>query len=72
MRELSVKECSEQCPSLMFDCKSTAELTPLEEIIGQDRAVRALQYGLRMRDSGFNIFISGVPEIGRASCRERV
>ncbi|QLH74682.1 MAG: AAA family ATPase [Methanomassiliicoccales archaeon] len=65
MRELSVKECSEQCPSLMFDCKSTAELTPLEEIIGQDRAVRALQYGLRMRDSGFNIFISGVPGTGR-------
>ncbi|MCE5295636.1 MAG: AAA family ATPase [Euryarchaeota archaeon] len=65
MKELSVKECSEQCPHLMFDCKSTADLTPLEEIIGQDRAVRALKYGLKMRDGGFNIFISGVPGTGR-------
>jgi len=65
VKELSAQECSERCPYVMFDCKSSADLPPLEGIIGQDRAVRALQYGLKMKDSGFNIFISGVPGTGR-------
>jgi len=47
------------------ECRSTAELTPLKEIIGQDRAVRALQFGLNIQDKGFNIYISGIPGTGR-------
>ncbi|OPY34184.1 MAG: Archaeal Lon protease [Methanomassiliicoccales archaeon PtaU1.Bin124] len=65
MRELTLDECKNQCPDFIFDCKSSAELTPLERIIGQDRAVQAMQYGLRIKDSGFNVFIAGEPGTGR-------
>ena len=44
--ELSAEQARRTCQDVTFDCKSTAELTPLEQIIGQDRAVRALQFGL--------------------------
>jgi lon-related putative ATP-dependent protease len=48
-----------------FDCDSTSQLSPLETIVGQDRAVRALQFGLRIDNKGFNIFVSGIPGTGR-------
>jgi len=46
-------------------CKTTQELAPLLEIIGQERAVRALKFGLGIRDQGFNIYVAGYPGTGR-------
>ena len=65
VHELSYKECRKFCPAISFDCKSTKDLTPLTEIIGQERAVRALQFGLKIKDKGFNVFVSGMPGTGR-------
>jgi lon-related putative ATP-dependent protease len=65
MRELSVEECRNFCKDFSFDCESTAELEPLREIIGQERAVRSLRFGLGIRERGFNIFASGMPGTGR-------
>ncbi len=48
-----------------FSFKTTAELAPLEEIIGQERAVRAMDFGLHMEDRGYNIFVTGVPGTGK-------
>lgn len=48
-----------------LDCSTTEELEPLHQIIGQDRAVKALQFGLKMRDGGFNIYVSGQSGTGR-------
>ncbi len=64
-KELKFDQARNFCPELDFKCKSTAELEPLKEIIGQDRAVKALQFGLRIRDKGFNIYVSGAPGTGR-------
>lgn len=36
-----------------------------ESIIGQKRAVSALQFGLEIRNSGFNIYVAGPPGIGK-------
>mgnify|MGYP001113214079 CR=1 FL=1 len=44
---------------------TTKDLTPLKEIIGQDRAVRALKFGLNIENDGFNIFVSGYSGTGR-------
>jgi lon-related putative ATP-dependent protease len=46
-------------------CKTTQELAPLLEIIGQERAVRALKFGFGIRDQGFNIYVAGYPGTGR-------
>lgn len=48
-----------------FGCKITDELPALETIIGQDRAVKALQFGLNIEETGFNIYVSGYPGTGR-------
>jgi lon-related putative ATP-dependent protease len=45
--------------------ETTAELAPLDSIIGQKRAVSALQFGLGMREAGFNIYVAGEPGIGK-------
>jgi len=48
-----------------MDCKSTDELKPLEGIIGQERAVKALKFGLNIENGGFNIFVAGYSGTGR-------
>ncbi len=50
---------------LSFD--TTEELKPLEGIIGQDRAEKALEFGLKIQKKGFNIFITGLSGTGRNS-----
>ncbi len=65
LKELSYDVCKNTCPNNVFSCESTLQLTPLQEIIGQDRAVRALQFGLKMPDKGFNVYVSGMPGTGR-------
>ena len=65
VKELSFEEARGVLTGVEFECSSTAELMPLTDIIGQDRAVRALQFGLKIKDKGFNIYISGVPGTGR-------
>lgn len=63
--ELSYEQGRKTCPEMKFDCRSSADLSPLEEIIGQERAMRALNFGLKIPNKGFNIFISGLPGTGR-------
>lgn len=48
-----------------LNCRSTEELIPLEGIIGQDRAVKALRFGLNIEDGGFHIFVAGYSGTGR-------
>jgi lon-related putative ATP-dependent protease len=46
--------------SLGIDFQTTAELTPGHDFIGQERARAALELGLGIPSSGFNIFVSGL------------
>jgi lon-related putative ATP-dependent protease len=48
-----------------MQCESTKDLVPLSEIIGQERAVRALKFGLGIKDHGFNMYVAGYPGTGR-------
>lgn len=45
--------------------ETTAELAPLDSIIGQHRAISALQFGLGIHEAGFNIYVAGEPGIGK-------
>lgn len=47
------------------ECASTGEIRPMEEIIGQERALRALRFGLEIREKGFNVYTSGAQGTGR-------
>jgi len=48
-------------------CSTTEQLTPLESIIGQERALRALRFGLEIKNDGFNIYIAGAPGTGKVT-----
>jgi len=47
--------------------ESTEELPALDRIIGQDRAVKALDFGTQIDGFGYNLYVLGPPGSGRAS-----
>src|SRR5215510_12513784 len=55
------------CDPAQLPFETTEELQPLDGTIGQDRAVRALNFALEMRGSGFNLFVAGPRGTGRSS-----
>jgi lon-related putative ATP-dependent protease len=63
--ELRPEKLRKECSPNLMTCKTTRELAPLQEIIGQERAVRALKFGLGIKDRGFNVYVSGLPGTGR-------
>jgi predicted ATP-dependent protease len=56
-----------ECDPGAFDFETTEELPDLEDAIGQERALRSIEFGLDMQGTGFNLFISGETGTGRAS-----
>lgn len=51
----------------LLPCDTTAEAPPLEGMIGQERAVRAAEFGLRVNRHGYNIFMTGLTGTGKSS-----
>lgn len=47
--------------------EDTSELEPLTEIIGQERAVESLEFGLQMKSAGFNLYVSGPVGTGKGT-----
>jgi lon-related putative ATP-dependent protease len=66
-RELPIESLRRECALNIISCKTTEGLKPLQGIIGQERAVRALKFGLEIRQRGFNIYVAGYPGTGRTT-----
>jgi len=64
-RELEVSELKSVCDPASLPCETTSELETLSEMIGQDRASRAIQFGLGMKSFGYNLFVAGTPGTGK-------
>jgi len=63
-RELTVEEVDiGPVEALEFD--NTGHLEPLDEIIGQDRAMAAIEVGLGISRDGYNIFVAGLTGTGK-------
>ncbi len=67
VNELSPSQLRRTCSPDFMKCQSTSELAPIQEIIGQERAVRALKFGLGIKDKGFNVYVAGYPGTGRTT-----
>ena len=70
--ELPVESLRWSCTPEMLGITSMLDVKPLKEIIGQDRALRALEIGLEMKHYGYNIFVTGLPGTGRATTIRRM
>ncbi|APQ11779.1 ATP-dependent protease [Pseudomonas oryzihabitans] len=54
-----------------FSFTDTDQLEPFRGILGQERAVEALQFGVAMPRPGYNVFVMGEPGTGRFSFVQR-
>lgn len=54
-----------------FNFTSTDELEPFRGVLGQERAVEALQFGVAMPRAGYNVYVMGEPGTGRFSFVKR-
>lgn len=63
--ELPLSELRHSTDPAEFTFRTTDELLPAEEIIGQTRGVKAIEFGLSIQDPGYNIFVSGIPGTGK-------
>src|SRR5262245_48725838 len=77
--EVPLEKLHWRCDPEIFPFDTTADLPPLEGIIGQERAQKALALGLEIARTGYNIYVCGMPGTGRmtavqqllAACQER-
>lgn len=53
------------CDPSEFDFETTDELPPLDGVIGQQRAVQAIEFGLAMKSFGYNLYAAGIPGTGK-------
>jgi len=56
-----------ECRAEEFEFNDTSELEPFDSIIGQDRAVKAMEFGLRTHMKGYNLYLAGSSGTGKTS-----
>lgn len=64
-RPLTAAQVYHHCPPEQFDFDTTEALADLDLPCGQERAVRALEFGSGIQRNGFNIFALGPAGTGR-------
>lgn len=65
LKKVSKEELYRCCEPSEFPFNTTDELQPLQETIGQERALRALDFGLGIDSEGFNIYLLGESGTGK-------
>lgn len=53
------------CDTSQFQFETTDQLVDLTEIIGQDRALQALHFGIGIQQAGYNLYVLGPPGLGK-------
>src|SRR5260370_31423692 len=56
-----------RCDPASLPFTTTRDVEPAADVIGQERAARALELGLQMEPAGFNLFVAGPTGTGRMS-----
>jgi len=67
VKELSAERLRKETDPTLLRCETTEEIAALDGIVGQERAVRALKFGLEIKELGFNIYVAGLPGSGRTT-----
>ena len=62
---LAVAEVRRVVDAASLGFTDTSELTPVDGLIGQDRALKAIEFGAAMRAHDFNLFVLGPPSSGK-------
>jgi lon-related putative ATP-dependent protease len=65
IRPLSARKLSQECKPSQFEFRTTNDLADLADVIGQDRAVEAIQFGIGIQREGYNLFALGPSGTGK-------
>ena len=71
IHELPAEKLRRKCSPESLGISDSSQIQTVKSIIGQERAVKALLFGLGIKDKGFNIYVSGRPGTGRTTAIER-
>lgn len=66
-RRLTPQELKKQWNPQLLPFETTETLEPLQGIIGQARAVRAMEFGARIKTQGYNLYMSGISGTGKTT-----
>lgn len=63
--ELSYKDLKFTCDESVFSFEDTSELTPIVTGIGQERGIKALEFGVNVDIKGYNLYLEGPSGVGK-------
>ena len=63
--ELSYKNLKSTCNPNLFKFDTTESLEPIQGGIGQDRGIKALEFGLNVDINGYNLYVEGPSGVGK-------
>ena len=63
--ELSYRDLKMVCNQNMFKFETTEELEAVTDGIGQERGIKALQFGINVDVKGYNIYMEGPNGVGK-------
>lgn len=63
--ELNFKDLKMTCPTDIFNFETTQEVDDITTGIGQERGIKALEFGLQVNVKGYNIYIEGPSGVGK-------
>ena len=63
--ELSYKSLKSICNPSLFKFDTTETLEPIQGGIGQDRGIKALEFGLNVDINGYNLYVEGPSGVGK-------
>lgn len=70
---LAAAQLHRHCDPAVFEFDTTADHAATAGVVlGQDRAVAAIEFAVGMRLEGFNLFVLGPPGVGKHSMAERL
>jgi lon-related putative ATP-dependent protease len=67
IKPLTTEKLYRRCNPELFEFDTTAAVKIPERMVGQERAVQAIELGLELNVPGFNLFVIGPPGTGRHS-----
>ena len=67
IKPLKPEELYWKCDTSKFKFSTTEDVPPLPGVIGQERAMRSLAFGLGISNHGYNMFVLGESGTGKAS-----
>ena len=63
--ELSYKDLKMKCDPELFEFQDTSELETINTGIGQDRGIKALEFGVNVDVRGYNMYVEGPDGVGK-------